>query len=145
MRISTKGHYGLRSLIDIAVNQQDGPVTLSEIAKRQSISVKYLWQVINPLRMAGFLSVTRGAKGGYLLARPPEAINMLDVLTTLEGPVSIIGCLADPSACSKVQACAARSVWSDVNQAAEGALARITLAAVLSQYARTAEASSYAI
>jgi Rrf2 family protein len=145
MRISTKGHYGLRSLIDVALNQDRGPVTLNDIARRQSVSVKYLWQVINPLRLSGFLHVTRGAKGGYVLAKDPEEINMLDVLTTLEGPLSILDCLKDESTCNRTHACAARSVWMDVNQAAEHALAGITLAKVLSQHAAMPAAQNFAI
>jgi len=134
MRISTKGHYGLRSMIDVALNQTRGPVTLNDIAKRQSLSVKYLWQVINPLKAEGFLTVTRGAKGGYVLARPPQDINMLEVLTTLEGPISILKCLTDPKACPRTDTCVTRSVWLDVNQAIEKSLANISLAKVLSAH-----------
>lgn len=128
MKISTMGHYGLRSLIDVALNQSRGPVTLNDIARRQSISAKYLWQVINPLRMSGFLSVTRGAKGGYLLARTPDEINLLDVLTALEGPVSLLSCLTDESVCPRVHTCAARTVWMDANRAIKSAFASLTLA-----------------
>jgi len=134
MKISTKGHYGLRSMIDVALHQVKGPVTLNDIAKRQSISVKYLWQVINPLKAEGFLTVTRGAKGGYMLARPPEQINMFDVLTTLEGPISILKCLTDEQSCPRVRTCFARTVWMDANQAAIKALEGITLAKVLSAH-----------
>jgi Rrf2 family protein len=145
MRISTKGHYGLRAMIDVALHQDRGPVTLNDIAERQSISVKYLWQVINPLRTKGFLNVTRGAKGGYVLARQPDAITMLDVLTTLEGPMSILKCITDHEACPRVNSCAARSVWSDVNEAIETSLAGITLATLLREHERSSEVTNYAI
>jgi Rrf2 family protein len=145
MRISTKGHYGLRSLIDVALYQDQGPVTLNDIAKRQSISVKYLWQVINPLRLAGFLRVTRGAKGGYLLGRQPDDINMLDVLTALEGPVSILKCLTHEDPCPLIRPCATRSVWMDVNQAIEKALVRLTLANVLSHCPPQSNVPNYVI
>ena len=145
MKISTKGHYGLRSLVDVALNQAKGPVTLNDIARRQSISVKYLWQVINPLRTSGILHVTRDAKGGYVLARPPDTINMLDVLTTLEGPLAILKCLADEESCARTQTCASRTVWKDVNQAIEQSLAGITLANMLREHERTAEAAHFAI
>jgi Rrf2 family protein len=131
MKISTMGHYGLSSLIDVAVNQARGPVTLNDIATRQSISVKYLWQVINPLKESGFLRATRGAKGGYVLARPPEEITMLDVLTTLEGPVSILKCMTIKDACNRIHSCVSRTVWKEVNTAVESTLERITLAEVL--------------
>ncbi len=133
MKVSTKGHYGLRSLVDIARHQVLGPVALSDIARRQDISVKYLWQVVNPLRTSGVLKVTRGTKGGYALARAPETINMLDVWTTLEGPVAILRCLTDEVACARSGTCPARTVWDDVNQAIRQSLEKITLAQVLSQ------------
>ena len=145
MRISTKGHYGLRSIIDVALHQSKGPVTLSDIATRQSISVKYLWQVINPLKAAGFLSVTRGAKGGYVLGQRPDNITMLEVLTTLEGPVSILKCLTHKDDCKRTHSCVARTVWMEVNKAVEKALDNVTLAEVLRRCEHSSEADNYAI
>lgn len=145
MRVSTKGRYGLRTLVDIAVHQNKGAVTLNDIAKRQEISVKYLWQVINPLKTAGLLSVTRGAKGGYALARRPEDINMLEVVSTLEGPLSIVECIMNEDACDRIDTCVARSVWKEVNQTVEHALKKVTLAEVLRRYMDTAEVSNYVI
>ena len=137
MRISTKGHYGLLSLIDVALNQEHGPVTLNDIALRQSLSVKYLWQVLKPLKTSGFLNTTRGAKGGYVLARQPEDITMLDVLTTLEGPISILKCITHEEACPRVRSCVGRTVWADVNQTIEKVLADTTLAKLLCQHETT--------
>lgn len=145
MRVSTKGRYGLRTLVDIAVHQAKGSVTLNDIAKRQQISVKYLWQVINPLKTAGLLSVTRGAKGGYMLARRPEEINMLEVVSTLEGPLSIVECIGREDVCDRIDTCVGRSVWMEVNQSVEKALKKITLAEVLRRYTDTAEVANYVI
>jgi Rrf2 family protein len=145
LRVSTKGRYGLRTLVDIAVHQNKGVVTLNDIAKRQEISVKYLWQVINPLKTAGLLSVTRGAKGGYALARRPEDINMLEVVSTLEGPLSIVECIMNEDACDRIDTCVARSVWMEVNQTVEQALKEVTLAEVLRRYMDTSEVSNYVI
>ena len=145
MKISTKGHYGLRSIIDVALNQAKGPVTLNDIAERQSISVKYLWQVINPLKTSGFLSVTRGAKGGYVLGQRPDEITMLEVLTTLEGPVSILKCLTHPDECNRINSCVARTIWMEVNKAVEKALENITLAEVLRRCEQSSETDNYAI
>jgi len=131
MKISTMGHYGLRSLIDVATHQDSGPVTLADISERQEISVKYLWQVITPLKTAGFLQVTRGAKGGYKLARPAEAINMLDVLTTLEGPIEVIQCTVGKDACPRSSTCVARPMWLDIKTAIEDTLSRTTLALLI--------------
>ncbi len=145
MKVSTKGRYGLRTLVDIAVHQGKGAVTLNDIARRQKISVKYLWQVINPLKMAGLLSVTRGAKGGYALAKRPEEINMLEVVSRLEGPLSVVECITRDDFCDEIDTCVARSVWKEVNQTVEQTLKNITLAEVLRRYASTAESSSYVI
>ena len=145
VRISTKGRYGLRTLMDIAMHQNEGAVTLGDIAKRQEISVKYLWQVINPLKTSGLLSVTRGAKGGYVLARRPEEISMLEVVTILEGPLSLVECLGRGDFCKHVDACVARTVWQEVNRAIEEALRGITLGDVLKRCANSAEVNNYVI
>ena len=145
MRISTKGRYGLRTLMDIAMHQDMGVVTLNDIAKRQNISVKYLWQVINPLKTAGILNVTRGAKGGYLLARRPEDITMLDVVTILEGPLALVECLVSTGICARVPNCVSRAVWKQVNTAVEEALKGITLAEVLRRHADAIAVNNYMI
>ena len=145
MRISTKGRYGLRTLMDIAMHQDAGAVTLNEVANRQAISVKYLWQVINPLKTAGLLNVTRGAKGGYVLARNPEEISMLQVVNILEGPLSLVECLSQDVACNHIDTCVARSVWQEVNGAVEKALAGITLADVLKRCSLSANVNNYVI
>lgn len=145
MRVSTKGRYGLRTLMDIAMHQAKGPVTLNDIADRQKISVKYLWQVINPLKTAGVLSVTRGAKGGYVLARRPEKITMLEVMNLLEGPVSLVECLTKKDYCHQVDACVARTVWAEVNQAVEKALKGITLDDILKRCCEGGDADNYVI
>lgn len=145
MRISTKGHYGLRSLIDVALNQAKGPVTLKDISERQSISFKYLWQVVNPLKASGFLRVTRGSKGGYVVARRPEDITMLEVLTSLEGPLSILKCLTHDDACPRIHTCVARTVWAEVNHVVEKVLDNVTLAELLRRYAHTSEVDNYVI
>lgn len=145
MRISTKGRYGLRTLMDIALHQAKGPVTLNDIADRQAISVKYLWQVINPMKTSGLLNVTRGAKGGYVLAKRPDEITMLEVVTNLEGPMSIVECLANEDACDRINSCISRTVWLEVNRAVEKALGNITLAEVLRRCANSSEVDNYVI
>lgn len=87
MKISTRGRYGLRLLVDIAEHSGEGPVALSTIAKRQGISEKYLQQVALLLTRGGFLSSVKGSGGGYLLERSPEAIKIYDVLDLLEGNI----------------------------------------------------------
>ncbi len=145
MKISTKGRYGLRTLMDIARHQESGAVTLHEIAARQKISVKYLWQVINPLKTAGLLRVTRGAKGGYTLARAPEQITLFEVISTLEGSLSPVECLANKGCCDQQNVCVAQSVWLDVYQAIEKTLKGITLETILTRQRETTQVNNYSI
>lgn len=91
MKVTTKGRYGLRLLLEVALHQHSGPVTLGDVALRQGISQAYLWQVVTPLSAAGILRVKRGARGGYVLAREPSAISIRDIVNVLEGSVSFVG------------------------------------------------------
>jgi len=134
MKVTTKGRYGLRILLDVALHQGAGAVALSEISKRQTISRQYLWQVINPLKTAGLLHATRGAHGGYVLARPPDAISLWDVVTILEGPVSVTDCADAAETCPRSSACLARSAWIEVDAKLAQALKGITLQRLLQSH-----------
>ena len=114
MKISTKGRYGLRILLDIATHQDQGPVNIRDIARRQSISGKYLWQVINPLKGAGLVRSVRGAKGGYMLAREAADISVKDVVSVLEGPVTLVPCVDTPARCKRSDNCVAREAWAEI-------------------------------
>ena len=145
MKISTKGRYGLRTLMDIAIHQAQGPVNLHDIAERQGISSKYLWQIVNLLKTAGLVRGMRGPKGGSVLLRTPEAITLLDVIQILEGPISLVECVDDPTACSRVNHCVAHPVWTEVSQAVRDALARVTLAEILRRHVSSGDAGQYVI
>lgn len=145
MKISTKGRYGLRTLMDISIHQSQGPVNLNDIAERQGISAKYLWQIVNLLKTAGFVRGTRGPKGGYILLRDPSEITLLDVIQVLEGPVSLVECVDDPAYCLRTDQCAAHSVWEEVSRAIRGALRNITLAEILRRHAAAGSSSQYVI
>lgn len=145
MKISTKGRYGLRTLMDIALHQEKGPVPLNDISARQDISAKYLWQVLNPLRAAGLLSVVRGARGGYALAQLPEQITLLEVVSILEGPVSIVDCVATTDACERAERCTCRSVWDEINATLVEALRGVTLADILERQRGASAAGDYVI
>jgi Rrf2 family protein len=131
--------------MDIAMHQSQGAVTLNDIAKRQDISVKYLWQVINPLKTAGLLRVTRGAKGGYALARSPDEITLYDIVTILEGELSLVDCLGKETLCGQTGSCVARTVWHDVNQVVQKALKGITLAGILKRCEASSDVANYVI
>lgn len=92
MKISTKGRYGLRAVIDIAIHGDSEPVSLSDIAVREDISVSYLEQLIAKLRRADIVTSVRGAKGGYSLAKPKNEISVGDVLRALEGDLAPVNC-----------------------------------------------------
>ena len=145
MKISTKGRYGLRTLMDISDHQSKGPVNLNDIAERQGISAKYLWQIVNLLKTAGFVRGTRGPKGGYILIRDPADITMLDVIQILEGPISLVECVDDADFCERMENCVAHSVWTDVSQVIRGALQKITLAEILRRNAGDGSSSHYVI
>lgn len=131
MKISTKGRYGLRVLVDIAAHQEKGPVILRDISARQDISEKYLWQVINPLKAAGLVKSTRGAKGGYVLSMRPEQITLLEVVSILEGPVSMVDCVGDPDKCGRSNACVTRGVWGNLEKDIKESMAKVTLKEIL--------------
>ena len=145
MKISTKGRYGLRTLMDVAVHQTKGPVNLNDIAERQGMSAKYLWQIVNLLKTAGFVRGTRGPKGGYVLLRDPADITLLDVIQTLEGPISLVECVDDPAFCTRMANCVAHSVWEEVSQSIRGALRKITLAEILRRHADAGSSGQYVI
>jgi Rrf2 family protein len=127
MKISTKGRYGLRVLLDIAAHQEKGPVILRDISARQAISEKYLWQVINPMKAAGLVKSTRGAKGGYMLEKPPASVTLLEIVSVLEGPVSMVDCVGAPDQCERSGACVTRGVWGKIESAIKDSMAKITL------------------
>jgi Rrf2 family protein len=127
MKISTKIRYGARAMLELASHYGEGPIELKEIANRENISLKYLEQVINPLRAAGLVKTIRGSKGGYSLAKPPSEICLYDVIETLEGPLNLLECLRDPKACQKVPSCVTRDIWREVSDAISKIFYSVTL------------------
>ena len=130
MRFSAREQVGLRAMVELAQRYGSGPVSLSEIAAAQEVSLSYLEQVIRPLRRAGLLTSTRGASGGYALARPPATITIGDVIRVLGGAIVPIRCVTDQtcSPCSLEDRCATRSVWEIVRDRLTETLDGITLA-----------------
>ena len=114
-------------MLELASRYGEGPIELKEIAKRENISLKYLEQVIVPLRTAGFVKSVRGSKGGYSLAKPPSEICLNDLIEILEGPLNLIECLNDPKACQKIPYCVTRDIWKEVSEAIQGIFHSVTL------------------
>ncbi len=127
MKISTKGRYGLRILLDLALHSKNDPRQMKEIAQSQQISEKYISRLILSLNKAGLIISLRGAKGGLQLAKPPKEITLLDIIEAMEGPVSIVECVADKTFCKKSADCSACRVWSSLNKKIKKQMQEITL------------------
>ncbi len=128
MKISTKGRYALRLMLDLAVNHTGEPVSLKDIAKRQEISDKYLEQIISVLNRAGYVRSIRGAQGGYLLARRPEEYTVGMILRLTEGSLAPVACAEEDTSCGRIQHCTVSMVWKKLNDAVNGVVDGITLA-----------------
>jgi len=144
MKLSTRTRYGVRAILELAENVDKGPLQLRVIASRQEISAKYLEQLMAVLKSAGFVRSVRGAKGGYVLARPADQIRLDEVFHCLEGTVTTAECVEDEGFCRRAADCAARLVWAQVHQAIEDVLKSITLQDLIDR-ARARGAASYQI
>jgi Rrf2 family protein len=127
MKLSTKIRYGSRAMLELASHYGEGAIELREIARKESISAKYLEQVIIPLRTSGLVKSVRGSKGGYSLAKPPSEISLKDVIEVLEGPIKLVDCLADPKICQKIQSCVTRGIWDEATDAINQVFGSVTL------------------
>ena len=128
MKLSTKGRYGTRALLDVAIHQGDSPVQLKDVAERQQISLSYLEHLIAPLVAAGIIRSSRGAHGGVLLGKPPEEITLIDVVRALEGSLAPVECVDDPEKCPRAGGCVTRDIWTEAKRAMESVLESTTLA-----------------
>lgn len=117
MKLSTKGKYGLRAMIDLAQYSEQEAVSISSISHRQNISESYLEQLVAKLRKAGLVVSIRGAQGGYRLAKPAETISVGDVLRALEGNLKAVECSAHTDeGCEGADVCVAKYVWQRINE-----------------------------
>ncbi|MGQ9556112.1 MAG: RrF2 family transcriptional regulator [Anaerolineae bacterium] len=128
MKLTTKMRYGTRVMLELALHYERGPMSLSEIAEREQLSEKYIESLASILRSAGLLQSTRGAQGGYRLARPPEQITLRDIFEVLEGSEPFVPCTADPSACQRGDWCVTQEVWAKMYHASIRILEATTLA-----------------
>ena len=140
VKISTKGRYGLRMMIDIAMNQQEGPVSVRDIARRQSLSDKYLEQIITSANKAGLLKSIRGAGGGYQLARPAKEISVGQILRAMEGSLSPVACVREaadaPAVCQNAGECATYELWRDIKAAVDQVVDGRTLQDIIDNFTR---------
>jgi Rrf2 family protein len=117
MKLSTRSRYGTRLLLDLARSRQKGPVQISEISSRQNISVKYLEQLIRPLKQAALITSVRGPKGGHMLIKKPEEITLGQIVRLFEGQSELVECVSYPDKCPMADDCAVRLAWRSATQA----------------------------
>jgi Rrf2 family protein len=128
IKLSTKSRYGARMLVDMAQRYNQGPIQLGEIARRQDISVKYLEQIIIPLKKAHYVKSVRGPKGGHILAKPPEEITLAEIVALLEEGSSLVECTENADICARADICPTRLIWKEASEAMFERLRSITLA-----------------
>ena len=127
MKISTKGRYGTRALLDLALRDSSEPMLLRNIAKKQDISLAYLEHVISPLIAGGILRSTKGPKGGISLNKKPSDIRLSDVIRLLEGSVAPTDCVDNPDICDRAVSCVSRDVWCELKEAMDKILESTTI------------------
>ena len=146
MKISTKGRYAIRLMIDIAEHSSNGNVSIKEVANRQNISLKYLEQLVNMLSKAGFLRSQRGLQGGYKLARSPKDYTVGDILRITEGKMAPVSCLEDEvNQCPRVSTCSTIRFWSGLYKVINDYLDSTTIADLVMEDERKRENFDYYI
>ncbi len=132
MKISARTRYGLRILMDIAQRPNTStPRRIADIAQAQDISAAFISRLSVPLRRAGIINAERGVGGGLSLAKPPDSISLLEIAETLDGPLSILKCLAKPGSCKRHDSCRARCAWNGLNEVIRSAFASMSLSAIM--------------
>lgn len=134
MKISTKGRYALRMMLDLALHNTGEYISLKDISARQEISVKYLEQIVTLLGRAGFVKSVRGPQGGYILARGPEEYTVGSILRLTEGSLAPVTCLENkPNQCNRSRYCCTVGVWQKLDRAINDVVDNITLADLVAE------------
>ena len=133
MKLSTKGRYGLRALIDLALYSENETVSIQSIARRQNISDSYLEQLMRKLRSEGLIVSVRGAHGGYKLARPANEISVGDVLRALEGSLEAVTCGGEDNSCQGADLCVTKFVWERINSSIRDTVDSIKLSQLVEE------------
>lgn len=128
MKLSTRSRYGTRLLVDLARHNDGAPIQIGEISKRQEISVKYLEQLIRPLKKAGLVTSVRGARGGHMLAKKPENIKLGDIVRLFETHTDLVDCVGRPDTCPMSDDCRVRLAWQEATQVLYRQLDSVTIA-----------------
>lgn len=127
MKLSTRGRYGMRAMLDLAQHYHDGLVLVKDVAARQEISERYLENLFLSFKTAGLVKSVRGAHGGFTLSKLPGKIKLIDIIRVSEGPLVLVECVADAGICPRSSKCAARDIWSELQSALDEMLGSRTL------------------
>jgi Rrf2 family protein len=120
-------------MLDLAQHYDEGPVQIRNVSKRENISVKYLEQLIIPLKKANFIKSVRGPKGGHMLAKPPEAITIGEIVRVLEGGINLSSCIENPEVCDRTSDCLTRGLWEETTKAMYKKLNSVTLSKMINE------------
>lgn len=135
MKLSTRSRYGLKAVVDLAVEYGEGPVTLGQLARAQGISEAYLEQLLRALRRSGIVETARGAQGGYALSQPPEKISVGAVLSVLEGSTAVVDCVdTESSGCENACICSARPLFLKLQNKIDGVLSETSVQDLADDY-----------
>jgi len=133
MKLSTRSRYGTRMMLDLAQHYDEGPVQIRNVSKRENISVKYLEQIIIPLKKANFIKSVRGPKGGHMLAKPPKAITVGEIVRVLDGGINLSSCIENPEVCDRTSDCLTRDLWEETTKAMYEKLNSATLSKMINE------------
>jgi Rrf2 family transcriptional regulator, cysteine metabolism repressor len=134
MKVSTKGRYGLRAMVDLAIHSSDGQVALNAIAQRQEISANYLEQVFSTLRKAGLVKSIKGAQGGYLMAMRPSQMTVGMILRALEGNLAVVDRTENTGTNRSIQNCIQMMVWDVMTETVNNMVDQVTLEDLVNEY-----------
>ena len=138
MKLSTKGKYGVKAMVELAIRYGGAPVSIKTISQRQNISEYYLEQLFSPLRKAELIKSIRGAQGGYILNREPKEIKVSDVMYVLEGPIEIAECI-EGTVCDNIDCCATSLLWAKIKKSIDEVMEGITLQDIVDDYNKIKE------
>ena len=146
MKISTKGRYALRLMVDLALNNTGEPISLKDIARKENISDKYLEQIISVLNKAGYVRSIRGAQGGYKIAKDPSQYTVGMILRLTEGSLCPVACLeTESNECERCDTCETLQVWKDLNNAINKVVDSVTIADLVARHQESIENMDYSI
>src|SRR3989338_9166461 len=146
MKITYKGDYALKTILDLALHYESGLVTIHDLAKRADMPIKFLEQILLDLKRGGFVEARRGKIGGYILARAPSQIRLGEAVRFIDGPIEPIGCVEKGySGCKDIYKCIFRNIWQRVSRATSDIIDHITFEDLVSQLKRQKDTAIYQI